>query len=45
VLWEQHRIEVPVMAIGPHLWLRISAQIYNDLTDYERLAAAIASEG
>jgi isopenicillin-N epimerase len=45
VLWEQHRIEVPVMAIGPHLWLRISAQIYNDLTDYERLAAAIVSEG
>jgi isopenicillin-N epimerase len=44
-LWERHRIEVPVMAIGPHLWLRISAQIYNELTDYERLAAAIASQG
>jgi isopenicillin-N epimerase len=44
-LWERHRIEVPVMAIGPHLWLRISAQIYNELTDYERLAAALASQG
>jgi isopenicillin-N epimerase len=42
-LWERHRIEVPVMAIGPHLWLRISAQIYNEPTDYEQLAAAVAA--
>ena len=42
-LWERHRIEVPVMAIGPHLWLRISAQIYNELADYERLAEAVAT--
>jgi isopenicillin-N epimerase len=41
-LWERHRIEVPVTAIGPHLWLRISAQIYNEPADYERLAAAVA---
>jgi isopenicillin-N epimerase len=40
-LWERHRIEVPVMPIGAHLWLRISAQIYNELTDYEQLAAAV----
>jgi isopenicillin-N epimerase len=42
-LWERHRIEVPVMAIGPHLWLRISAQIYNELADYELLAEAVAT--
>ncbi|MGH6928116.1 MAG: aminotransferase class V-fold PLP-dependent enzyme, partial [Dongiaceae bacterium] len=44
-LWERHRIEVPLMAIGPHLWLRVSAQIYNELTDYEQLAAAVAAGG
>ena len=42
-LWERHRIEVPVMAIGAHLWLRISAQIYNELSDYEHLAAVVAT--
>jgi isopenicillin-N epimerase len=41
-LWERHRIEVPVIAIGPSLWVRISAQIYNESMDYERLAAALA---
>ncbi|MGE0118255.1 MAG: aminotransferase class V-fold PLP-dependent enzyme [Dongiaceae bacterium] len=42
-LWERHRIEVPAMAIGAHLWLRISAQIYNELSDYEHLAAVVAT--
>jgi isopenicillin-N epimerase len=42
-LWERHRIEVPVMAMGSQLWLRVSAQIYNDLSDYEQLAAAVAA--
>lgn len=41
-LWTEHRIEVPVIAIGGHLWLRISAQIYNESMDYERLSAAVA---
>jgi hypothetical protein len=41
-LWERHRIEVPVIPIGPSLWVRISAQIYNESMDYERLAAALA---
>jgi isopenicillin-N epimerase len=41
-LWERHRFEVPVMAIGDHLWVRISAQIYNESMDYERLAVAFA---
>ncbi len=37
-----HRIEVPVFA-GEPLTLRISAQIYVDLADIERLAAAVES--
>ncbi len=41
-LWQQFRIEVPVMAIGAALWVRVSAQIYNDLGDYARLATALA---
>jgi isopenicillin-N epimerase len=36
------RIEVPVHAWHGRLWTRISAQVYNDLTDVERLADAIA---
>lgn len=40
-LWQHERIEVPIMAIGDKLWARISAQVYNDLSDIERLAWAI----
>ncbi len=46
-LFEQHRIVVPVMyqyAGGPQ-WLRVSAQLYNTLSDYERLADALAELG
>jgi len=34
-------VEVPVTALGGALWLRISAQIYNEPADYRRLAAAV----
>ena len=37
-LWAESRIEVPFVPFGDRMWLRISAQIYNELTDYERLA-------
>ncbi len=37
-LWQQHRIEVPVMALNDALWLRISAAAYNEMSDYEGLA-------
>ena len=40
-LIDDYRVEVPVWALGDALWLRISAQIYNDRADYERLARAV----
>jgi isopenicillin-N epimerase len=41
-LWSRHRIEVPVMPLAGALWLRLSAQAYNDEADYELLASALA---
>jgi isopenicillin-N epimerase len=41
-LLREHRIEVPIHAIGDRLWVRISAQVYNDLADYEALARVFA---
>ena len=40
-LWQGHSIEVPVMAFGGALWARVSAQAYNELDDYTRLADAV----
>ncbi|MBI3514969.1 MAG: aminotransferase class V-fold PLP-dependent enzyme [Proteobacteria bacterium] len=42
-LIDDHGVEVPVWAIGEALWLRISAQIYNEPADYRRLADAVAA--
>ncbi len=44
-LVDDHGVEVPVWAIGDALWLRISAQIYNEPADYRRLADAVATLG
>jgi isopenicillin-N epimerase len=43
-LWDQHRIEVPVMPWpSPPRWnLRISAQAYNREEHYQKLASALA---
>lgn len=43
-LWERHRIEVPIFAFADRLWVRISAQVYNELSEYERLAEALRKE-
>jgi selenocysteine lyase/cysteine desulfurase len=37
-----HSIEVPVACAAGRLWCRVSAQVYNELGDYERLADAVA---
>lgn len=39
-LAREHRIMAPTYAFAGRLWLRISAQIYNELADYEHLVAA-----
>jgi isopenicillin-N epimerase len=41
-LQNDHRVQVPVLAIGGALWVRVSAQVYNDMDDYERLADALS---
>jgi isopenicillin-N epimerase len=45
-LREKHRIEVPIISwpAQPKRWLRISAQLYNSLPQYERLAEALVQE-
>jgi isopenicillin-N epimerase len=40
-LWNEQRIEVPIMAHNARLWVRISGQAYNEAGDYERLADAV----
>ena len=42
-LFQEHRIEVPVLLdpAGKTRQVRVSAQLYNDRGDYERLAAAL----
>lgn len=37
-LLDEHRIEVPIFPIAGRLWARISAQVYNELSDCEALA-------
>ena len=37
----QHGIECAVYRFGDRLWARVSAQVYNDMADFERLARAL----
>jgi isopenicillin-N epimerase len=41
-LAEQHKIGAAVVVLEGALWARVAAQAYNDLADYERLAALFA---
>jgi hypothetical protein len=38
LLWQKYQIEVPIIPFYIRLCLRISAQIYNQLSEYEYLA-------
>jgi isopenicillin-N epimerase len=42
-LAREAQIEVPVIQIGDRLWVRLSAQVYNEMADYDRLGQAIDS--
>jgi len=37
----EHRIETAIVAQAGALWVRVAAQAYNRLADYERLAAVL----
>lgn len=41
LLRENYKIEVPVLSMLGSLWCRISAQVYNCLEEYQRLAEAV----
>jgi isopenicillin-N epimerase len=43
-LLNKHRIQVPLFTIKGALWLRISAQAYNEISDYHHLAKAVREE-
>jgi isopenicillin-N epimerase len=40
-LLEDYQVQVPIMALRGRFWARLSAQIYNEMDDYGRLAEAI----
>jgi isopenicillin-N epimerase len=40
-LVQEHRLSVPIMAFAGALWVRIAAQAYNELAEYEHLARAL----
>jgi isopenicillin-N epimerase len=43
-LSDAHGVVVPIIPFGDRLWLRISAQIFNEMADFERCADALATE-
>jgi hypothetical protein len=40
-LWNRYKIEVPITIVNQELYVRISAQIFNEFAEYEKLASAI----
>ena len=41
LLSDRYRIEIPILDFGEHWYLRISAQVYNEMDDYLQLADAV----
>lgn len=44
LLFDRYQIVVPVTSHSGWRWLRLSAQLYNTMTDYERLADGLKAE-
>jgi isopenicillin-N epimerase len=42
-LRKEHRIDAAVIAFKGAFWMRLSAQAYNEMDDYERLAEAVSN--
>jgi isopenicillin-N epimerase len=40
-LWQQHRIEIPLVAWRDQLLIRVSAHLYNSAAEYSQLAGAV----
>lgn len=40
-LWAEHRIHAGIFPVADRLWVRLSAQVYNGLGDYEALGRAL----
>jgi len=40
-LYDQHRIEVPIIEFKDRWWIRVSCQVYNEPGQYERLGEAV----
>lgn len=43
-LWEHRSVQVPITAWEGRLWVRISAQIFNIMADYEALRDAVSAQ-
>ena len=39
----EHNIEVPVISWGERLWARTAAQVYCEMSDFERLAETVSA--
>jgi isopenicillin-N epimerase len=44
-LAEEYKVVVPLTYLGGWQWVRVSAQLYNTIDDYERLAAGLVALG
>jgi isopenicillin-N epimerase len=44
-LADHYKVQVPIRCLDGALWARLSAQVYNEIGDYERLGEAVLSIG
>lgn len=41
IIFDEYKIEVPILQVNGHCYLRISVNVYNELPDYQKLADAL----